>query len=351
MVHDPAAIAHFSPWSWDVEADVIWCLPGLIVMHGQPWPPDAVDETHGRSGSAGAVAGDVPANASVSASASSAMRFWSPASAARSATPIAVGDAIRWLLLQAAVGESEQGRVRRVLGYVRNVTADKLLELRQDQTMRDLEQQQLVLERIAAGDPLEETLELLCRHIERVYPGVFCATMLHDQEAGVLRSGVAPSLSRDYSAATDGLAVGDGNGACGTAAATGEVTVIEDVRTDPRAALAGELFETYGLRSMWSYPLRSVTGVVLGTLALYRSEPFSPPESEIRAVGSIAHLAALAIERDGIHTAIQMSANVYPATGLLNRSSFQELLASRLAEPLRHTALLVRRVRSTQVPR
>jgi diguanylate cyclase (GGDEF)-like protein len=243
-------------------------------------------------------------------------------------------------MAQAAVGESDGGHVRRVLGYMRNITADKLLELRHDRTQRDLEQQQLVLERIACGDPLEETLALLCRHVERAYPGVFCEIMLHDPEAGVLRTGAAPSLSRDYSAAADGLAVTNGNGACGTAAATGRPVVIEDVRTDTRAAAGLELFESFGLRSIWSYPMRSVTGAVLGTIALYRTEPHRPSGTEVAAIGRIGHLAALAIERDGIHSAIQMSASVFPAAGLLNRTTFLELLTVRLDERMRHTALL-----------
>jgi diguanylate cyclase (GGDEF)-like protein len=118
------------------------------------------------------------------------------------------------------------------------------------------------------------------------------------------------------------------------------VVVIDDVRTDPRAAAALDLFDSFGLRSIWSYPMRSVTGAVLGTIALYRTETFTPLEAEVAVIGRIGHLAALAIERDGIHTALQLSANVYPATGLLNRSSFQELLNARLDQRLRHTALL-----------
>ena len=332
-------LAHFSPWSWDVEADVVWSLPGLFVMHGQRWPAEAIDQTTAIPVPREHWLEALPVNQRERVR-SFCEAILETGIGGEMTYPVTVGDTIRWMLLQAAVGESEDGRVRRVLGYVRNVTADKLLELRHDRTQRDLEQQQQVLERIAAGDPLEGTLELLCRHIERVYPGVFSAIMLHDQEAGVLRTGAAPSLSRDYSAACDGLAVTDGNGACGTAAATGQVVVIDDVRTDARAALGLELFESFGLRSMWSYPMRSVTGAVLGTIALYRTETFTPLETEIGVIGRIGHLAALAIERDGIHTALQMSANVYPATGLLNRSSFQELLGARLDERLRHTALL-----------
>jgi diguanylate cyclase (GGDEF)-like protein len=339
MASPPETAAQFSPWSWDVESDVVWCLPGLFAMHGQRWPATAVDQT-----TAIPVARDqwleaLPENQRRRVR-SFCEAVLETGIGGEITYPVTVGDTIRWMVLQAAVGESEGSQVRRVLGYVRNVTADKLLELRHDRTQRDLEQQQQVLDRIAAGEPLEETLTLLCRHIERIYPGAFAAIMLHDQEARTLRTGAAPSLSRDYSAATDGIAATDGNGACGTAAATGRVVVIEDVRTDKRAAAALELFESFGLRSTWSYPMRSVAGGVLGTIVLYRSEPFSPQEAEISTIGRIGHLAALAIERDGIHSAIQMSADVFPAAGLLNRSSFIGVLGARLDERLRRTALL-----------
>ena len=339
MSADRETGTQYSPWSWDVADDVVWCVPGLFDMHGQPWPADAVDANTAMPVSRKRWLETLPADQA------ERVREFCDAIletgvGGEITYRIAADGGIRWLLLHAAVGQSDQGGVQRVLGHVRNVTAAKLLELRHDQRERELDQQRQVLERIAVGDPLEDTLAMLCRHLERVYPGAFCAVMLHDSEDGVLRSAAAPSLARDYCAAIDGLAVRDGNGACGTAAATGKVAVIEDVRGDPRVTPALELLETFGLRSIWSYPLHSVSGAVLGTLVLYRSEPHAPSEDEVRTVGSVGHLAALAIERDAIQSAIQMSAHVYPSTGLVNRSQFQELVNRRLADPLRHTALL-----------
>lgn len=253
---------------------------------------------------------------------------------------LSIGDTIRTLLAHATVGEVVDGKVRRVLGYTEDLTARRQLDRQGVLSERKLQLHHHVLERIAAGDPLEGTLDLLCRQLERTYPGAFASILLHDPDAGVLRHGVAPSLSRDYCAAMDGLVVADRNGACGTAAARRRLAIVEDVLTDPLAGEASELLDAYGLRSVWSYPLLSVSGDVLGTLALYRSEPHAPPEAEIKAVGSIGNLAALAIERDGIKAAIQARACVYPSTGLVNRARFLELLNQRLAVPLRQTAVL-----------
>ena len=254
--------------------------------------------------------------------------------------PLAVGDTIRSLQVYAAVSEAVDGRVRRVVGYTQDLTAAKLIEQRRQHVSLNTEIQRQVLERIAAGDPLQETLELLCRQVERTYPGAFCLVLLHDTEAGVLRYGVAPSLSRDYCAAVDGMPVAAGHGACGSAAATGRVATIEDIRKDSRTRSAVEVLDTYGLRSVWAYPLLGVGGRVLGTLSLYRSEPHAPSQSEVQAVGSIGNLAALAIERDAIRGAIQAGASLYPTTGLVSRPRFLELVEQRLAEPLRRTAVL-----------
>src|SRR3984957_20479009 len=112
MAQDPAAIAHFSPWSWDVEADVVWCLPGLFVMHGQRWPPEAVDQ---------ATAIPVPRQHWLQAlpeSQRDRVRGFCEAIletgiGGEISYPVTVGDTIRWMLMQAAVGESASGGVLR----------------------------------------------------------------------------------------------------------------------------------------------------------------------------------------------------------------------------------------------
>jgi c-di-GMP-specific phosphodiesterase len=332
-------VAQLSPWSWDVETDIIWCLPELFPMNGLGRPTWAVDDHKA-----------IPVRrerwlATLPEDRRERIREFGDRVASTGVGgdlgySVTVGDSIRWLSLYAAVGEVVDGEVRRVVGYTQDVTAHKLLERSHEQAQRDLSQQRLALERIAAGDPLEETLDLLCRHVERMFPGAFASILLHDTQERVLRHGVAPSLSRDYCAAMDGLVVAEGSGACGTAAARGRVVIVQDVRTDPLTASAVDVFDSYGLRAVWSYPLRSVAGDVLGTLALYRTEQYAPPEAEVKAVGAIGKLVALAIERDGIQTAIQVTANLYPTTGLANRARFLELVNRRLVEPLRRTAVL-----------
>ena len=156
--------------------------------------------------------------------------------------------------------------------------------------------------------------------------------LLMDRAVGVLRHGACPSLPRAYSEMIDGLPVAEGSAACGTAAARGEVVVVEDVSTDQLTAGFVEIARRFGLASVWSQPLRRADGEVLGTFAVYRGEPHRPTRSEIRAVMNVADLAALAIERSRLQSALEAAANHDSLTGLPNRARFLELVNQRLRE-------------------
>ena len=76
---------------------------------------------------------------------------------------------------------------------------------------RDQEQ---VLELMAGGVPLQESLEAIVRLIESRAPGSLCAIMLC--EGAQLRHGAAPSLPAEFNRRIDGLEIAEGAGACGT---------------------------------------------------------------------------------------------------------------------------------------
>jgi c-di-GMP-specific phosphodiesterase len=207
---------------------------------------------------------------------------------------------------------------------------DREAAARRGSAQRELTYQRRVLRRIALGAPLTRTLDGLCRHVERQYPPAHCTVLLLDRAAGVLRHGACPSLPRAYSEVIDGLPVAEGSAACGTAAARGEVVIVEDVLTDALTAGFADIGRRFGLVSVWSQPLRRADGEVLGTFAVYRGEPHRPTRSEIRAVTNVGDLAALAIERSRVQSALESAANHDPLTGLPNRARFLELVNERL---------------------
>jgi len=164
-----------------------------------------------------------------------------------------------------------------------------------------------VLERIAAGAPLDESLGVLVRHIESEWHGTHGSILLLDAEAGTLGHAAASSLPAAYLRAIDGAAIGAAAGSCGTAAFRNEMVIVSDIANDPLWADYRELALAHGLRACWSLPIRDTQGGVLGTFASYAREPRAPSAQEIELVVTLSHTAAIAIAKARQATALQGS--------------------------------------------
>jgi PAS domain S-box-containing protein len=168
-----------------------------------------------------------------------------------------------------------------------------------------------VLEMIAKMQPLSEILSTLVRLIESLSPGMFCSILLLDSDKVHLRHGAAPSLPLEYTRAIDGIAIGPNVGSCGTAAYLRKLIVVEDISTDPLWADYAELALNFGLRSCWSTPILDSSMNVLGTYAMYYSEPKLPTQEHIELLEVACNTAAIAITRDQAETALQESESLF----------------------------------------
>ena len=164
-----------------------------------------------------------------------------------------------------------------------------------------------VLERLAAGAPLEEVLSILVESAEAVEPDMLCSILLLDDEKKHLRHCAAPSLPDFYNEAVDGLEIGRGVGSCGEAAATGKRVIIEDVLTHPNWAPFRDLAKRAGVRAAWSEPVVSSTGATLATFAMYYREPCRPSPRQLELIASGAQLAGIAIDRKRVEAALQQA--------------------------------------------
>jgi len=93
--------------------------------------------------------------------------------------------------------------------------------------------QKELLEWIATGVPLKESLAALALAIEKHLGDLRCSILLADENGLRLSHGAAPSLPEAYWRAIDGVAIGDSMGSCGTAAFRRELIVVEDISEDP----------------------------------------------------------------------------------------------------------------------
>jgi PAS domain S-box-containing protein len=154
-----------------------------------------------------------------------------------------------------------------------------------------------VLEMIAAGTPLGETLDAVCRLVEQVSPEWLASILLVDAEADSVWHGAAPTLPGGYVSAIDGARIGPAYGPCGLAA-LGHPVVAPDIAADPRwSAEYRELALEHGLRACWSTPIKAANGKVLGVLEIHLRQPGDPSGQSGTRLEPFAHLAAIVIER------------------------------------------------------
>ena len=182
------------------------------------------------------------------------------------------------------------------------------------------------LQKIHEGATLTHLLNDLAAEVERILPQVRCSILLMDRDGAHLRHGAAPSLPDFYNQAVDGLAIGEGMGACGTAARRRECVVIPDLAQD--ALWPSQLVDAArraGVQACWSQPVLDARQKVVGTFALYHPQPAQPARAEIELLERMSGLAALAIEQTQVQTDLRLKDAVLDAsadpTMITDRSS------------------------------
>src|SRR5690242_14075297 len=186
-----------------------------------------------------------------------------------------------------------------------------------------------ILEHIAAGRPLAETLDELLRFLERGEQEMACSILLLDADGKHLRHGAAPSLPKDYCRAIDGAAIGPCAGSCGTAAFLGKRVVVTDIESNPLWADYRALARPYGLRACWSTPILNAEGRVLGTFAMYFRRVAQPEPIHEQLVSIALHVATIAINKelqDRAHAQLTLELRERVKELSLRRRVDQELL-------------------------
>jgi PAS domain S-box-containing protein len=157
--------------------------------------------------------------------------------------------------------------------------------------------QNRVLEMIARGVPVEDTLINLVHLIESQSEGMLGSILLASEDGQCLRHGFAPSLPDAYNQAVEGIRVGPQAGSCGTAAHRKETVIVSDIQMDPLWRIGREQAAQHGLRACWSAPILSPENKVLGTFAMYYREVRSPSPAETELISIASQLAGIALMR------------------------------------------------------
>jgi PAS domain S-box-containing protein len=154
-----------------------------------------------------------------------------------------------------------------------------------------------LLEVVGSRAPLRAQLHDLVLYVERLSRDTRCSIHLFDPVAGTLNTGAAPHLPETYNSAIDGVAIGEGVGSCGTAAARRATVVVADIQRSPLWRDYRDLARAHGLAACWSTPVIYGRGELLGTLAMYYREPREPSAAELDVLRIAGPLAAVVIQR------------------------------------------------------
>lgn len=194
----------------------------------------------------------------------------------------------------------ENGCVSQILGIAHDINERKHSEMLQAG-------QAEVLEAIAAGVPLSETLDQLVRLIELLSPGTLGSILLLDEDGVHVRHGAAPNLPPAYVAAINGQPIGPVAGSCGTALYRKQIVIVEDIASDPLWADYKALALSHDLRACWSMPIMDAGGAALGSFAMYHRQPCKPEAQHLQLMADASHVAAIAISHHRSKLALSRS--------------------------------------------
>src|SRR6201992_772049 len=164
-----------------------------------------------------------------------------------------------------------------------------------------LQLQNVILERVAKGEPLKQTTDRLCVEIEKRLPDTICSILWVDGQ-GILHPRSVPSLQKAFS-----------------------WTYSE---TDPLWQEFNEIPLAAGIRACWSSPIFDSRGRVIGTFAFYYREKRGPSETEREVVDTCVHLCAIALEWHERMLERERRASVDAPTELPNRGGFNTALSA-----------------------
>lgn len=153
-----------------------------------------------------------------------------------------------------------------------------------------------ILKLILAGAPLSEVLTIIARSVESQGNGTLCTVWLPDEDGKHLHCVAAPSLP-GFIADVGSMLIGPKGGSCGTAVFRREPVYVTDILCDPIWDHYRHLLLPYGIRAVWSRPMFTSDGKVLGTFAVHYREARSPGAGDLQMIEDASRVAGIAIER------------------------------------------------------
>lgn len=187
-----------------------------------------------------------------------------------------------WVRAMGQPVRDADGNIVKLQGSLQDITAQKQLEaMRQGQSR--------IQAMMLADVSLQEILNAAAQLIQQQYPDTQSAIMLLDQDGRHLRHVASPALPLTYTHTLDNMALDP--------QALKKLAKGAARNAYPHGKTGRALASAHGLHACWQTPILSRNANVLGILAVYWQQAYSPATTEIEFVESYAQILGLAIER------------------------------------------------------
>lgn len=190
-----------------------------------------------------------------------------------------------------------------------------------------------ILRLILAGAPLSEILTIIAQLVESRGDGTLCTIWLPDEDGKQLHCEIAPSLP-GFITHAGSMLVGPKGGSCGTAVYRREPVYVTDILEDPIWDHYRHRLLPFGIRAVWSHPLFTSDGRVLGTFAIHYREARSPDPADLKLIEDAGHIAGIAIERHLTEEKLRLERNRLRLLLEITNSMTSKLDLRRLVEAL-----------------
>ncbi len=223
----------------------------------------------------------------------------------------------RWVHVEAVINNLlDDPEIAGVVVVVRDITERRRAE-------KALAAQSRILEMIARGAPLDDTLDAVARSVETEASPARCSihlTVPGDASSSlVLRA--SPSLPGVYQRAIATMPVDTSSSPYSRAVSEGTPVLVPDLAHDPAWTRFYELDAERGVGSCWSFPvLHPGGGPAMGAVSLYRTEVGMPDDTTCSLVERACRLVGIGIERERSEAVLAHQATHDSLTGLPNRT-------------------------------
>lgn len=198
------------------------------------------------------------------------------------------------------ITRDEQGKATRMLGSIQDIT-----DLKYNEQILSLERSIFEL----SSNPnveFKHIVESLLKGVEQIHEDAFTSVLLLRPDETV-QPFAASRIPIEFTQRLDGLKIGVGEGSCGTAMATKETVIVEDINTHYLWEKYKGLATQFGFHAYWSFPIINLTGKVLGSFSVYFKKIKHATCSELNTFERIRNILRILMEHQWSLNEIKIS--------------------------------------------